>query len=220
MTIHYFKDGNINYSYEESWKKMCPNAVFKKWDASNLPVGKYPILQRYIDKKRWSVLSDFTRRYAIYTEGGIYLDYDVELIAPIDDLFGLNFVSIESRPTYANTAVCGGVKGNSFFKTMLNELIKVLQKGTVPFGKFESYLGVQITTNLVKSLADLKPGYDELPDKYIKDMRTHVINFATHNETLITLPKEYFFPYNWNETMRKDYITKNTRGIHWWKKDW
>ncbi len=214
MIIHYFKDGEINYSYEDSWHKNCPNAVFKRWSSANLPVDQYPILQRYIDRGRWSVLSDFTRRYAIYTEGGIYLDYDVELIKPIDDLLDTNFVCIEGRPVYANTAVCGGIKGNSFFKWMLEDVVKTMIKGSAP-SKFESYLGVQITSNLIKSLAGI--GTEQLPDEYLVGMVEHTIYPL---EQLITLPKDFFFPYNWNEKYNKNCITKNTRGIHWWKKNW
>lgn len=218
MLIHFFKDGDINYSYEESWKKFCPNAVFKKWDSTNLPVDKYPILQRYIDRRKWSALSDFTRRYSIYSEGGIYLDYDIELIKPIDDLIYDNFVCIESKPTYANTAVCGGQKGNEFFKQMLDSVVATLEKGSVPHGMLETWLGVQITTGLVKSLAGIKTKANvELPDEYITKIIEHNVYGSG---TLITLPKDFFFPYNWNEKFKPDCITKNTRGIHWWKKNW
>ncbi len=217
MIIHYFKDGLLNYSYEESWKKFCPDAVFKKWDSTNLPVDKYPILKKYIDSGRWSVLSDFARRYTIYTEGGIYLDYDIELIKPIDHLVDTNFVCIESRPTYANTAVCGGIKGNSFFKWMLEDLVKVLEKGSVPFGKFESYLGVQITTQLIKKLAGLPEDYKELPDEYIDTIQKFTIYPL---EQIITLPKSHAFPYNWNQSFRKDMLTEDTFSIHWWRKGW
>ena len=37
---------------------------------------------------------------------------------------------------------------------------------------------------------------------------------------LYTLPKEYFFPFNWTEKFTKNCITQNTRGIHWWKRGW
>jgi len=37
---------------------------------------------------------------------------------------------------------------------------------------------------------------------------------------LTTLPKEYFYPYNWNEQYSPSVITDKTMGIHWWKHSW
>lgn len=215
MTIHFFKDGNLNYSYEESWQRFCPTAVFKKWDASNLPVDEYPILKKYIDKCKWSILSDFTRRYSIFKEGGIYLDYDVELIAPIDDLFDKNFVCIEGKPIAANTAVCGGLPGNYYSREMLKEVISVITKGKKypDCNTIETTLGVGVTTRLVERMKGVK-----LDEFDLKNVREY-IDFPPRG-TFYTLSKDFFFPYNWNEKYSKDLLTKNTRGIHWWKKDW
>ena len=114
--IHYFLDGDPEYSYVENWKSFQHDSTFMLWNSTNIPHEEFPALAPYIERKRWSVLSDFVRRWAIHKYGGIYLDIDVELIKNIDDLFGVNFVCIEGYPVYANTAVCGGVAGNEYSK--------------------------------------------------------------------------------------------------------
>lgn len=43
-------------------------------------------LQEALDRKKWAFAADFIRFYAIYHEGGIYLDTDVELYKSLDSL--------------------------------------------------------------------------------------------------------------------------------------
>jgi len=204
--IHYFLDGSPNYDYRDSWRKHMPGTEMVHWSCDNLPVDEYPELQEFIDKNKYSVLSDFVRRWAIYKYGGIYLDFDVELIKPIDQLFDIySFVCIEGDPIYANAAVTGGHAGNRHHLGMLNDYMSVIVN---PIDlKIEIEVGPKSATNYLLRLKS-------------SPLDSSDLNSLKNHDGLTTLPKEYFYPFNWNESYTPDCITENTLGIHWWKKGW
>lgn len=198
--IHYFLEGDCGYDYRDSWTKHSGMDQVK-WSANTLPVADYPELNKYIKASQWSVLSDFVRRWAIYKYGGIYLDFDVELIKPIDHLLReYSFICIEGPPAFANAAVTGGKAGNKHHKVMLEQYLgKIREDGFVR----PNVVGPWIATEYLRSL-----GVE--PD----------MNKVTEVDGFKTLPKEYFYPFNYNETYTSECITENTLGIHWWKKGW
>lgn len=70
-----------------SWKKYCPDFEIVRWDESNYPIeNKCQFVQDAYKNKKWAFVSDYARLDIIYQNGGIYLDTDVEIIAPIEDL--------------------------------------------------------------------------------------------------------------------------------------
>ena len=89
--IHYCwfgkaKKSELEIKCIESWKKFCPNYKIIEWNEENYDVSKNTYMYQAYQKSRWGFVSDYTRLDVIYNYGGIYLDTDVELIKPIDDL--------------------------------------------------------------------------------------------------------------------------------------
>lgn len=205
--IHYFKDGSPGYSYEDSWS-LVGHMEWKLWNLSNLPYSDYPILEKFAEKKEYSVMSDFIRRWAVLEFGGIYLDLDVELIKPIDHLLDHeSFVCIEGPPVFANMAVSGGKKGNKHHEVMLSMYLDVIQNKRNYSVPIQAACGPWVTTEYIVGLKG----------KVLEDLDM----FITNNfDGLVTLPKTCFFPFNWNETYDNTCISDNTYGIHWWKKGW
>jgi mannosyltransferase OCH1-like enzyme len=56
-----------------------PDFVVKRWDETNTPFDT-PYSRATRERRAWSALSDYTRHYALQSEGGIYLDTDVEVV--------------------------------------------------------------------------------------------------------------------------------------------
>lgn len=201
--IHYFLEGDLGYDYRDSWVKHAPGWEIVHWNASNIPVSDQ--LEKHVANKKWSVVSDFVRRWSIYEFGGIYLDFDVELIKPMDEVLDLNFVCIEAYPVFANAAVTGGFKGNSFHKRLLDDYYKVLNGG-FSFGvSLEVSVGPYVITDYIKQLKGVNLGEQDVNE---------IVSYGD----FVTLPKDYFFPYNWNEEFKG--VTERTIGIHHWKKGW
>ena len=69
-----------------SWHKLCPDWEIIEWNESNYDIAAYPYMQEAYDSKKWAFVSDVARLDIIAKHGGVYLDTDVELLAPIDDL--------------------------------------------------------------------------------------------------------------------------------------
>lgn len=70
----------------DSWKKFLPDFEWVKWDAEKALATNIPWVQQAIEQKRWAFAADAVRLYALYTEGGIYLDTDVEVLQSFDEL--------------------------------------------------------------------------------------------------------------------------------------
>lgn len=201
--IHYFLEGDLGYDYRDSWLKFAPDYEFVKWDSTNIP--QFKDLKPYIQNKRWSIVSDCIRRWAIWKFGGIYLDFDVELIKSPDEFLNENFVCIEAPPIYANAAVTGGFKNNRFHEKLLTDFFSVLEFGPISGSSLETSVGPVIITEYIENTKGSK-----LSNVDVKSIVRYY--------DFVTLPKEVFFPFNWNEPYGG--ITENTIGIHHWKKSW
>ena len=69
-----------------SWKKFCPDYEIIEWNETNYDVRKNKYMSDAYDEKKWAFVSDYARIDIIYNYGGIYLDTDVELLRPLDEL--------------------------------------------------------------------------------------------------------------------------------------
>ena len=62
-----------------SWRKHCPDYQLRHWTMADARAIDNVFLQEALDHQKWAFAADFMRFYAVYHEGGIYLDTDVEL---------------------------------------------------------------------------------------------------------------------------------------------
>lgn len=107
----------------ESWKQHLSDYKIKRWDESNIPKD-IPFVNDMLKNKNWAFVSDYIRLYALFNEGGIYLDTDIEVIKPFDELLHHPvFLGEESkgRPT---TGVIGSIKGHAYIKDCMNIMEK------------------------------------------------------------------------------------------------
>lgn len=70
----------------ESWKRYCPDYEIRRWDESNYDFRGIAYAAEAYQAKKWGFVTDAIRLDIIYRYGGIYLDTDVELLKPLDDL--------------------------------------------------------------------------------------------------------------------------------------
>ena len=103
-----------------SWKKFCPDYEIKEWNESNFDINLYRYCKEAYEQKKWAFVSDVIRLYALYTEGGIYLDTDVELFKNLDVLLNNPAFTGFENIGYPVTAVMGAEKGSSIIKEMLD----------------------------------------------------------------------------------------------------
>lgn len=74
----------------ESWHRFMPDYEYKLWNEDNFDVCSIPYVKEAYEAGRFAFVTDYVRLYALYTEGGIYMDTDVEVLKPYDDLLELS----------------------------------------------------------------------------------------------------------------------------------
>ena len=104
-----------------SWKLYCPDYEIKEWNESNFDLNYCDYVREAYDSKNWAFVSDVARLYALVTEGGIYMDTDVEVIKPLDNLLKYHAVSGFETETTIPTGLIAGEKENPMLKELLYE---------------------------------------------------------------------------------------------------
>ena len=89
--IHYcwFGKGEMPALAEKcikSWKKYCPEYKIVCHNEDNFDIDRNRYAKEAYMCGKWAFVSDYARLKVLYDEGGIYLDTDVELIKPLDEL--------------------------------------------------------------------------------------------------------------------------------------
>lgn len=89
-TIHYcwFGGGKKPYLIRkciESWHRIMPEYEIKEWNEDNFDVNALQFTREAYAERKWAFVADVCRFYACYTEGGIYLDTDVEVFKRLDE---------------------------------------------------------------------------------------------------------------------------------------
>lgn len=104
----------------KTWEKFLPDYEIKKWDFSKFDKNSSNWVREAFESKKYAFAADYLRCYALFNEGGIYLDSDVELLKPFDELLDLQYFIGEENEGRIEAAVIGATKGQQIFKEMLN----------------------------------------------------------------------------------------------------
>lgn len=70
----------------DSWKEYAPDYQIMEWNEHNFDVNFCERSKQAYAAGKWAFVADIARLKVIYEMGGIYLDADVQLTAPIDEL--------------------------------------------------------------------------------------------------------------------------------------
>ena len=89
----------------QTWQQMHPDYEIKHWSTKNFDINSVPYVKEAFEARKWAFAADYIRMYALYTEGGIYLDTDVILLKKFDDFLNHSFFScMEYHPTQIEKA--------------------------------------------------------------------------------------------------------------------
>ena len=105
-----------------------PDYEIKRWSTENFDIHSVRLTEEAFNARKWAFAADYIRVYALYTEGGIYLDSDVMLYGDLSKLLDSDFVSaVEYHPTMSDK-ITNKERLNSDFERISKEL-KVLGTG-------------------------------------------------------------------------------------------
>lgn len=69
-----------------SWHKYMPDWEYKLWNEDNFDVQSVSYVKEAYESRKFAFVTDYVRLFALQTEGGVYMDTDVEVLKPLDDL--------------------------------------------------------------------------------------------------------------------------------------
>jgi hypothetical protein len=104
--IHYcwFGNGKIpsdQITYINEWKRLMPDYQIKCWNEKNFNISAYPFARDAYNEKKFAFVADFVRVWALYNEGGVYMDTDVKVNKSFDEFLKYTlFTSYEYHPKY------------------------------------------------------------------------------------------------------------------------
>lgn len=128
--IHYIWLGNdkkpaLIEKCIRSWGEKLPDWTIKCWNMSNIPHNDW--VDEAIKTKKWALAADYIRLYALYHDGGVYLDTDVYIKKDFSELLNnLFFIPIEynaQKFIATNSDKKIDASGN---RIVLNELVEGL----------------------------------------------------------------------------------------------
>ena len=183
----------------KSWKKYCPDFQIICWNEDNFDFSKNRYMLEAYKAGKWAFVSDVVRLQVVYEFGGVYLDTDVELIKPIDDLIQTEgFMGFDEKGIIATGLGFGAEKGNKIIGEFLKDY---------------------------KDISFIKPdgSYDltPCPDRNtatLKRLGMDINNTSQKFLNMVFLPEEYLCPMDYYSGKKN--ITKNTYSIHHYSASW
>ena len=124
-----------------TWKKVLPDYEIILWDTARFDIDSVPWVREAYESRKYAFAADYIRYYALYTEGGIYLDSDVEVLKSFDNLLSYrSFIGFEASTRHFEAAV-GGVEAgcrwcriiSRLSSSPLRRMISMLQPGKSAF---------------------------------------------------------------------------------------
>lgn len=182
----------------KSWQKFCPDYQIKRWDETNLNINKYDFTKDAYAARKFAFVSDVFRTEILYNEGGIYLDVDVELLKPIDEILqNIDCVmGFETSNKLAPGLIMATIKNNSDLKNILD----IYKNMKFDQNNLQNNVICDIFTN------------------YYKTKGLKAENSTQKIESTIFYSSEFFSPID--VITNKKHITKNTYSIHWYNASW
>lgn len=104
----------------ESWRRFLPDYELVLWDTRRINIQSVPWIREAVEARKYAFAADYIRLYAVYTEGGIYLDADVEVFKSFDALLDQpSFIGYETSGDL-EPAVFGAEKGCEWIAACLS----------------------------------------------------------------------------------------------------
>jgi len=181
-----------------SWAEKMPDYQVKLWNTDNFDCNICPYTRQAMERKKYAFVSDYIRLYALYYEGGIYLDSDIEVFRSFDSLLDNSaFTGFESGGRIG-AWILASEKGNPLFQRLLDDY----EGRPFDLGNGE----VDLTPNTVP-VTKILVEYGLKPENSIQRL-----------PGITVYPEEYFCPRNpWTGEVN---ITGTTYAMHYFKGAW
>lgn len=184
----------------KTWKRMLPDYTIKEWNETNFDINVCPFVKEAYENKKWAFVSDYARIYALYKEGGLYLDTDVKILKDVSHILEKPIFFGYEDSGYVGTAVIGvEEKNNRYIKEILEYYHKIKQFNV---DMIYNYANPVIISNIL--------------NKYESKIDENGITLF--NDDIYVYPRDYFYPMSYNYAERV--FTQNTCMVHLFNATW
>jgi mannosyltransferase OCH1-like enzyme len=189
----------------DSWRKHNPEFEIMLWNEENIDFS-HGFVRLALQKKKWSLLSEFVRIAAVKQYGGIYLDTDVFVLKSFQPFLTCSCFYGFQENGYINHAVFGAVPNHWFISRAYQYYIDL--EPLEDDADIDSLgFGPDVINKLLREETILTPSNE-------------CSNEIFNSRDLTLYPKRYFYPYNWNEEFHDSCVTPDTASIHFWELSW
>ncbi|MGE4578573.1 MAG: glycosyltransferase [Desulfuromonadales bacterium] len=180
----------------QTWEERLPEYEFNLWNEENSPMD-IPYVKAAYKNKKFAFVSDYVRCWAIYNNGGIYLDTDMYVLKNFDNLLN-------------NHVFFGYEKENQ----------NIISAGIIGCEKKSLFV-----RKIIDRYENMEFSVDELWEITIPKIITDEYEKFSSKESISIFPYDYFYPYplfNRDKQFQSfiDYKTQNTYAIHLWNQSW
>lgn len=174
----------------QSWKKYLPDFEIKCWNEENFDVDQFAFTKEAYKEGKYAFVSDVARLYALYSDGGIYMDTDMLVIKEFEQLLAYSFFAGFHQPGKIGVGIVGCTKQNSVVQHLL-----------------EQYRFVSFSTS---SLYLIPEHFDRLllRENYEQEI------------TILPVEAFYAYPFEKRNQPFKSYLTENSLAVHLWNHSW
>ncbi len=115
------KPDNIK-TFIAGWKEKLPDYTFREWNEDSFSIEEAPqYVKEAYSVKKYAFVSDYARIKALFEEGGVYFDTDIELVKRFDDMLeGREMVLGFESDRFLETAFIASTAGNKYLKAFLD----------------------------------------------------------------------------------------------------
>lgn len=191
-----YQFSDLNRRCTETWVSILPDYASMSWFGLNGPKDSQ-FFQDALKVKPVNA-SNYIKLWALYHYGGVFMDFDVEVIKPFDLSPGafVGFQRSDTKQDCINGAVIGADKGHPYIKRCLDQL-DLLRGDTWPV-----YCGCTLLTETLNGMG--MKGLNE--EQMVGDIKVY--------------SKEAFYPWGFGEKPDRSRITDKTFACHWWEGSW
>lgn len=194
----------------ESWKRLLPDYEVVLWGRKRFDIDSVEWVREAFEAKKYAFAADYIRMYALYHEGGIYLDSDVEVVRSFDPLLELPYFAGAESCGLIEAAAMGAEKGCDWIKWCLDYYEGrhfILPDGSCDIRKVPDIMDEMIRRHKPVVTIDPAAG-DPLAQLRATDM----------TQAVYILPAEYFSPKVFDS--REVQLTPRTYAIHHYQNSW
>ena len=174
----------------EGWKEHCPDYEIKLWSEENSAPYFNTFCKQAFREKKYAFVSDCVRVKVLNAFGGFYLDTDMMIVKPIDELCKYSFFSAYEVPGRVAYGFFGGIAGQRFFELM---------EDFYDNNYFNRY-SLPVITHTFK---------EHINSAALKE-----------NEVLFPADFCYPMTFQQREEDYRKFITPNTYAVHLWDHSW